>query len=244
MEVNIKMFNWDKEKIDYVENFITQEESDLVVSYFESVRKKPEYLEKIKEAGVPRVHFPFMGIKDEKIKQLIIDLDKRIYSYLIGTYAPKHNLRVHSLTWKRDLEIVRWTHMGLQPHRDGHDDVPDTDNVFSKGLPISSLIYFTDNFDGGSLSFDDFGLKIKPAALSFVSFPSFYLHEVTEITSFDDFGRYTLPLFYGFEVSEFNNDFFMKEKIEQYEFGPHSFDEIVLDDIGSYYRDLEKKNSQ
>lgn len=235
------MVEWDKSKIDYVENFITQEECDSIISYFESLRKKEEYAKKIEELGVARLHFPFWGIKNNDIKNLLMDLDKRVYAYLIGQYAPKHNLRVHSLTWKRDLEIVRWSHLGLQAHRDGHKDVPSADDPLSRGLPISSLIYFTDNFDGGELSFDDFGLKIKPAPLSLVSFPSFYLHEVTEVTSRDEIGRYTFPLFYGFDVSEFGENFYKKDSIEQYEFGPHSFDEVVLDDVGAKYRKIEKE---
>jgi hypothetical protein len=220
------MFDWDISKIHEKKNFITKDESDIIISYAESIASKDKYSNTIDEYG--RVVFPFLGIKDKEVRDLIVELEKKAYTFIIGEYASSHELRVTRLNWKRDLEIVRWTSGGLQGHRDGHKDIP-KENPLEMGLPISSLIYLTDDFDGGDLYFEDFDYGFKPSAGSLCMFPSFYMHEVTSIFPKEgSVGRYTLPFFHGFDVRKYDSEFLEEPNHGGYEYGDKSFDEIVL----------------
>lgn len=222
----LKMFKWTVDHIHEEKNFITQEEIEKIIAYGQSIASKDKYSEIIDNFG--RIVFPFGGVKDPEIRDLMIDLEKRAYAFIIGQYAPSKNLRVTGLSWKRDVEIVRWTYGGLQGHRDGHPELP-TREPLERGMPISSLIYLTDNFEGGELFFEDFNFKVKPSAGSFFIFPSFYMHEVTNIdVKEDSVGRYTLPFFHGFNVKEFGPAFLEEPNSDGYEYGDDSFEEIVL----------------
>ena len=71
----------------------------------------------------------------------------------------------------------------LHQHVDGEDGV----KTFS-GYPsrdISSLVYLTEDFNGGKLIFSELNLEIEPTAGSAVYFPSSkeFRHEVTELLS-------------------------------------------------------------
>ncbi len=220
------MFNWDEGKIHEKKNFITKDESDIIISYAEKIASKDKYSNVIKD--YKRLMFPFSGIKDKEVKDLIVDLEKRAYTFIIGEYASSHGLRVTRLNWKRDLEIVRWTGGGLQAHRDGHESIP-KENPLELGLPLSSLIYLTDDFDGGELLFSDFDYEFKPSARSLCIFPSFYMHEVKSMVIKDgSVGRYTLPFFHGFDVRKYDAEFLEEPNHGGYEYGDRSFDEIVL----------------
>lgn len=220
------MFKWDTGKIYEEKNFITREETKKIIDYAEKIASKDEYSDTINT--YTRVVFPFMGIKDPEIKSLMVDLEQRAYNFIISKYAVSHGLRVTELSWKRDIEIVRWINGGLQPHRDGHPEIP-KDVPLEKGMPISSLIYLTDDFDGGELKFDDFDYTLKPQAGSFCIFPSFYMHSVTNIHLLKgSVGRYTLPFFHGFGVKEYGPEFLEEPNSGGYEYQEDSFKEIVI----------------
>jgi hypothetical protein len=221
------MFEWDVSKVHEKKNFISKSETDIIISYAEKIASKDKYSDVIGEYG--RVVFPFLGIKDKEVKDIMVDLEKRAYSFIIGEYATSHQLRVTRLNWKRDIEIVRWTSGGLQGHRDGHEEMPKEDNKLKLGLPISSLVYLTEDFDGGELYFEDFDYEFKPSAGSLCMFPSFYMHQVTNIFPHEgSVGRYTLPFFHGFDVREYDEKFLEEPNHGGYEYGNKSFDEIVL----------------
>ena len=221
------MFNWDVSKIHEKKNFVTKDEADLIISYAEKIASKDKYSDVIDQYG--RIVFPFVGIKDKEVKDLMIELETKAYTFIIGEYAASHELRVTRLNWKRDIEIVRWTSGGLQGHRDGHEGMPTEDNKLRLGLPISSLVYLTDDFDGGELYFEDFDYGFKPSAGSLCMFPSFYMHQVTSIFPNEgSVGRYTLPFFHGFDVKEYGAEFLEEPNHGGYEYQEDSFDEIVM----------------
>lgn len=60
---------------------------------------------------------------------------------------------------------------------------------------IASVIYLTDNFDGGEIFFPNFGYAVKPSAGSAISFPAnhFFSHGVNELISGE---RLTITIFW------------------------------------------------
>jgi hypothetical protein len=65
---------------------------------------------------------------------------------------------------------------------------------------FAAIYYLNDNYSGGEIHFMDHGLKIKPKANSFVTFPSNsdYWHEVLENTGAE---RYSATLWFKFDGS-------------------------------------------
>lgn len=219
----MKPYVWDEKRIEVVENFITQEEADTLMRYCEDTLSLPEH-EDSRER--PRTMFTFASIEDEEVRDLMVDLEKRAYCYIVGEYFLKNNIRAINFNWKRDLEIVKWNSSGLQGHRDGHESVP-TGFVNEYPVAISSLIYLTDDFNGGNLFFEDLDIKLKPKALSFVIFPSFLLHQVEEISKNENnVARYTIPFFYGFKADEFNAEYHQRKNAEEYEYGVKSLNKV------------------
>jgi len=76
----------------------------------------------------------------------------------------------------------------------------DTDS--QKHQHIVCMYYINDNYDGGEISFPDYGVNIKPKSNSLVMFPGNenYIHEVCEVSS--GF-RYTFPMRFIFTGSTF-----------------------------------------
>ena len=81
--------------------------------------------------------------------------------------------------------------------------------VFPQGLrssntivsrDITSIYYLNDDFDGGELSFDSLGVKIKPKAGMLVFFPTddIYRHSVNAVSNGE---RYSVPKFWNFKSS-------------------------------------------
>lgn len=79
--------------------------------------------------------------------------------------------------------------------------------VFPQGLrssnkmvlrDITSICYLNDDFDGGELSFDLLGTKIKPKAGMLVFFPThkIYQHSVSTVSNGE---RYSVPKFWNFK---------------------------------------------
>lgn len=216
-----------KDKIVSVENFIKQDDVDTFINYAESILNLPEFSsEEYRQAY--RLVFPIQSMNKE-IKSLLIKLEQDVWKYVASEYALKFNVRAGDVVWKRSLELVRWNGMGLQAHRDGHESVPEWEDVKNKYLSVSALIYLTDDFDGGSLLFDDFEFEHKPKALSLVIFPSYYLHEVTEIHMNSlNIPRYTLPFFFGFNIKELNDLYYDDKNILNYEYGVKSLEKVVI----------------
>jgi len=75
---------------------------------------------------------------------------------------------------------VGWT---LEYHADCWSDLPTYTGYPSRD--ISSIIYLTDDFEGGNLVFPDLDIEIEPAAGSAIYFPSDekHMHVVTEVKS-------------------------------------------------------------
>lgn len=203
------MFDYNKDYIQVVPNFISKEDISLFLNFMDQM---------MKETDSQREVIFLDKINDEDISNKIKEYEKKAYLYIIGEYFPSLNLRMEQMEWMRRLELVRWNdNSGLEPHRDGHLEPPAEPNI-----SLSSLIYLNDDYNGGEVLFEELDIKIKPKSGDFIIFPSHFLHEVTQIHK-TNIGRLrcTIPFFYGFKARRFNEytHFSYLGQIEEYEQG-------------------------
>lgn len=166
-----------------VENFITEEESQILNCYIRtnSVWEKNA----AHEVWNNRVHNVEMFTEQEVkiVAQNIIDSTKhKIESLLnveLASNAPS---------------IARWLPgNGQAPHAD--KQLPDgTPNMYPQN-DISSLVYLNEDYEGGEIFFPNQEIQIKPPKNGLIFFPGdiFFLHGVTTVTSGV---RYTMPSFW------------------------------------------------
>jgi len=199
----MKQYNWSEDDVCVIEDFITQEDADILINYMEfNFNNKYNCIDSSEKT---RYIFPFLHIDDEVVKSLILKLYKKSWLQAVQYSAEKFNFKVLHNTFSRAPELVMWTGQGLSSHRDGHEKMFTSEDLESSGMPLSSLIYLNDNYDGGEIVFDDFNFKVKPKNLSFIIFPSFFAHSVNKITVIDNKNpRYTIPFFFGFYVEDFD----------------------------------------
>lgn len=211
------MFDYSKDYIYVVKNFMSEEDIDAVT----------KYMEKYPESDQQREIEFLEQINDEYIVSIIKKYEKKAYIEIIGKYAPSLDLRIESLPWIRRLELVKWNHgLGLDPHRDGHLQTPPEPE-----LSISSLIYLTDKYDGGEVYFEEYDINFKPERGDFIVFPSHFLHEVkaTQENEGKEY-RYTIPFFYTFNARKFS-EYTHSQYIKQIEDHNNS--------VGEYHKKIE-----
>jgi hypothetical protein len=218
-------FNWDENKIVVVENFIDQQNAEKIINYCENIINNIDE----DKSNICRFTFPFAGIQDTNIQDIICELEKKVYIFIISEYFLDNNIKILERGWQRDLEIVRWNCSYLNDHRDGWTEKkvghPSLHNI---EYDISALIYLTDEYEGGELFFGDFDITVKPKKFSFVLFPSHYLHRVEEVFVKNSIARYTLPFFYTFRVSEYSKNFMLKDDPMLYEYKEQSLNKFLI----------------
>jgi hypothetical protein len=209
---------FDVNKIVNVDNFITQEDANILIHYGENLVHSPKF-DKPEYKASHRLCFPFPSMSDKVISDIMVKFEQQVWTYISTEYVKLFNARAGNIEWHRDLELVRWSHHGLQAHRDGHEAIPDWEKVKDSRLSVSALIYLTDDFKGGDLVFEDFDYSFKPKALSLGIFPSYYSHSVSEIfMNNTKTPRYTIPFFYGFNVKQLNDAYYDPKDLSQYEY--------------------------
>jgi hypothetical protein len=74
---------------------------------------------------------------------------------------------------------------------------PHIDDWGVQNYHITGVIYLSDGYEGGEISFPTQGVTVKPKQGDLVMFPGnlYYEHEVKEVTSGE---RYTIPLWFRF----------------------------------------------
>ncbi len=79
-----------------------------------------------------------------------------------------------TIEWYEKPELLRYRSGGhYSPHADSENWDPQTRTwVRAMDRDYSMLLYLNDDFEGGSLSFPNFGLRLQPAAGMLVAFPA------------------------------------------------------------------------
>ena len=173
----------DSSHIHVVENFVTEEESQILNCY---IRTNAIWVENAEhEAWNNRVHNTNLFTEEEAktVSQTLID---RVKCEIESTMSVELGPNVPS--------IVRWL--------PGNGQAPHADKQLLDGTPnsypendIASLIYINDDYDGGEIFFPNQSIQLKPPKNSLIFFPGdvFFLHGVTTVSSGI---RYTIPSFW------------------------------------------------
>lgn len=179
-----------------IPNFVTPEEAQNMIKYFES---KAEMWGDIAFYGSSG-----MGIMHG---------DKELDSYgLYGTFfqdlTEKYREAV-AIVFDREVRpntshAQKWDVGGFAaPHSDNSDfDGHATSFQINKYVGI---LYLNDDYEGGNLYFPDHGIEFKPTPYSFITFPGGIenVHGVREITKGT---RYTMVSFWDFKESEYSDE--------------------------------------
>jgi len=164
-------------KIKVIEDFITLEDADILVSYI-----KNNYLDKTK-FSISLKHIINNKIRYEsRIPEQSKFSNHLEILHLLKKYSDKFLLETN-LFFKDDENIYLselWMTMlgpdsALDPHTDNHKNA---EHLFRSGV-----IYLNEDFDGGYLNFPDKDFIIKPKKLSLIIFDSKELHEITKVLS-------------------------------------------------------------
>jgi 2OG-Fe(II) oxygenase superfamily len=139
-------------------------------------------------------------ISDQQIVGTMTLLGSKIENFVKEKYFPKLGYSVLKVTWKRELELIKWsTYACLPPHKDG-ETFPEHPMV-----TIGALIYLNDEYQGGEIAFPDYDVTIKTEPGDLVIFPCNYLHEVKTIMPIEDgeTRRHTLTVFYTVVLDDY-----------------------------------------
>jgi len=164
-------------KINVIENFITLEDADTLVSYIKNnCSDKKKFYTPLQHRIENKIRY------ESHIPERHTFLNHSEILPLLKKYSDKFLLECN-LFFKDNEELyltAQWmTMLGpgsiLSPHRDNHKGA---EHLFRSGV-----IYLNEDFDGGYLNFLHEDLTIKPKKLSLVLFDSKEVHRITEVLS-------------------------------------------------------------
>lgn len=118
------------------------------------------------------------------VRGLKVDVADAMRQLLQQVVAPHFHAKIE---WYERPEILRYREGGKYvPHADAENWDPTTrrwKRVINRDLSV--LVYLNDDFEGGEISFSNFGFDIKPSAGLLVAFPADhrYLHEAKALKS-------------------------------------------------------------
>lgn len=183
-----------KDNIIHVNNFITQDEIDTIMSYIEIYKDDPEF------SGGKTLTGKKIYEENVELFNLIQRCADKVYALIEKNYSEKYGIKVKRMPWN-PFHIVKWKpemSSGLHSDCQYPDGSPLIKSNYFK-LNITALIYPNDNYEGGEIGWPDYDLEIKPKAGDMVLFPAnnSYLHYVKNVES----GlRFTLPTWYTFDI--------------------------------------------
>ena len=182
------------DRIVEIPNFVTKEQGDAMIKYFESLAKNWGPIAFFGSEGMSIVH------EDPNIQQFGLPTD--FIKQLMAKYK-----EAIELVFERRVKPVNICHAqkwniggNASPHSDNssHDGVP---NPFETNKFVS-LLYLNDDYEGGEIYFPETGLDFQPKPLSLLAFNGGIenIHGVKEITKGT---RYTFVSFWDFEEAEY-----------------------------------------
>jgi predicted 2-oxoglutarate/Fe(II)-dependent dioxygenase YbiX len=183
-----------KDNIIIIEDFLEERDRNLVFQYLEQYRDDPEF------SGGKDIKFTRVVNENRTVYALLHKYNAKIYKEIEKHYCEKYGVPVRRTPWNQ-LHFVKWKEgMGSGVHADClHPNGEPVAKSSYYRLNISGLMYPNDNYEGGQINFPEYGIFLKPKAGTLVLFPSTYPHEVTHVTSGV---RYTMPIWYTFDVEE------------------------------------------
>jgi hypothetical protein len=189
------IYGLELDRIVEIPNFISQEESDAIMKYFESKAVNWGPIAFFGSEGMSIVH------EDPTLTQF------GLYPRFFGDLMDKYQESIETI-FERKVKPVNICH--AQKWNVGGNASPHTDNSSMDGKPNAfetnkfvSLLYLNDDYEGGELYFPELDIEFKPKALSWITFNGGIenLHGVKEIKAGT---RYTFVSFWDFAEAEYD----------------------------------------
>ncbi len=201
----VDMFTWGKHLIRVVHNFASQEELAILESYlaplpdFES--KSVSWLDFIEAE-----HVLEYKIDDPDVARVMREINDRTHKYITEVYFPESGLEIIKDNGNRELELIRWKERSQLPaHSDWREADGSPHPLVLPQFTVGSLLYINKDYAGGEINFPDYDFKLDPTPGDLILFPCQYMHEVLEVRPLKEkekANRYTMPVFYWFDLRE------------------------------------------
>jgi hypothetical protein len=189
-EPNTKtIFDIPRNKIVEVPDFVSKEEAQSMIRYFESLNKNWGDIAFFGSSG--------MGVATNDSSLVNFNLPPTFF----GDIRDKYKEAVETIFGRRvrpnTSHAQKWDVGGFAAAHSDNSDNDGKPNAFEINKFVG-ILYLNDDYEGGELFFPDHNISFKPQACSYIVFPGGIenLHGVTEVTAGV---RYTMVSFWDFE---------------------------------------------
>lgn len=179
---------YSKDGITHIKNFVDGRDLEILVSYLDSEEGDGTF----SQESVPG-----------EIRALLLHYEHAALYEVQKHYGERYDIKFKDYA-RNPSHLTKWG-MLTGSSMDVHSD-----SETPSGKPalvarfyqynITSLSYLTDDYLGGEIDFPEFNLTIKPKAGDMLLFPSRYRHRILTLESGH---RYTMPMFFQFDVEDF-----------------------------------------
>lgn len=183
-----------KENITLIHNFISKEDLTTINQYLDSKKDDDEFL------GGKDLRLETVMLENKNVFDLVQKYENKIYETIKNVFTNKYGIAVIRKPIN-PTHFVKWIpgmSSGLHSDCEKHDDTPAEAADFYR-YNISVLAYPNDSYEGGEITFPDYGIVVKPQAGDLIIFPGnrYYKHTVENVISGT---RYTMPSWYAFDI--------------------------------------------
>jgi hypothetical protein len=189
-EPNTKtIFDIPRNKIVEIPNFVSKEEAQNMIKYFESLNKNWGDIAFFGSSG--------MGVATSDPTLVEFNLPPTFFGDIRDKYKEAVETVFERKVRPNTSHAQKWDVGGFAaPHSDNSDN-NGKPNAFEINKFVG-ILYLNDDYEGGELFFPDHDISFKPQACSYIIFPGGIenLHGVTEVTAGV---RYTMVSFWDFE---------------------------------------------
>lgn len=184
----------DKSNIVIINNFIEKDHVESIQEYLKKYESNDEFL------GGKDLRYEKVVLDNPYIASLLRLYEEKTFQVIKDNFMDRYGIDVWRNPENR-THFVKWVEsMDTKLHADCEkpDGTPATAANFYK-YSLSVLMYPNSNYEGGEISFPEYGVKLKPSDGDLIIFPSnsAYSHIVSTITKGV---RYTMPSWFTFNV--------------------------------------------
>jgi len=175
--------------ITHVKNFIHESDLEILTPYLRSTYGFGNFYSD--------------QIDSDIVKEMLVSYQAAAHVEVLSNYSEPYGIKMLEEP-RRPAHLTKWDMLvgqSMPVHSDA--ETPSGLPAIAGGFyryNITAIAYLTDEYLGGEIVFPEFdNLKIKPRAGDLLLFPSRYRHCIDNLVSGD---RYTMPMFFGFDVED------------------------------------------
>lgn len=187
-----------KDNVVIIHDFINKDDLSIINNYLNEKIDDDEFL------GGKDLRLEVVKLESPEVGKLVIEYEEKIYQEVVKAFTEKYGVNIvrqpinptHFVKWAPGMSS------GLHADCQTHDGKPAEAGNFYR-YNVSVLLYPNDNYDGGEITFPEYGITLKPKAGDLIIFPgnNYYQHTVEMVKSGI---RYTMPSWYAFDVVDEN----------------------------------------